>query len=329
VVLVCVSPGDGPAGIVIRTFADDQVIVQDAVVADGERHPPRDPGCRGWQAVEWSSSGTRLFTSAESTCAGEQLVSLSGFTTITPDDRWIDIQTVTANGRTGMRVRDYRRALGPLPAALADQAPPPRPRLGPMTFDEVKEASAKLSPFAVEAAIAETRVEFTASAKWVLALADAGVSQRVIDLIVALDFPDRFVVTRARPGRPWTRAGLTISKIEPVAAAFAPFAYFWYGEEAWYDPGFIECVPEPPGDGGNGGGHISHGRLVKGFGYTQVEPRAGGPSRPHSGTSDSRSDGPADSSGSSKGSSDTASPQGYSSGGSGDGGRTAQPRPPG
>ena len=319
-VVVCVSPADEPAGVVIRAFADQQVVFEETIAADGQRHPPRDPGCQGWQVAEWSSSGRRVFTTAESTCKEQRIVRLSGFTTITPDDRWVDIQTVTSGGRTAMRLRSYRRALGSLPPPLANQAQPPRPRVGPMTFDEVKEASDRLSPFAVEAAIAETRVEFTASAKWVLALADAGVSRRVIDLIVALDFPDRFVVARARPGRPWTRAGLTVSKIEPVVAAvYAPFAYFyWYGDEFWYEPGFIECEPEPPAHVGN---HVSQGRLINGLGYTRVEPRAAESASSRSGTSDS-------SSGSSTDSSGTATSQGYTSGASSGGTHTAQPRPP-
>jgi hypothetical protein len=325
-VLVCVTPAGGPTGAVIRTFVNGRVFLEDRIAADGQRHPPREDGCHGWQLEEWSSSGQRVFTSAESTCAEDRVVRLSGLTTITPDDRWVDVQAVTVGGRTGMRVRSFQRALGPLPAELTDQVRPPRRRVGPMTLDEVKEASAKVSPFVLEAAVAETRVEFTASAKTVVALADAGVSSRVIDLIVALDFPKRFVIMRARPERPWTRAGLRVEQVGPtVAGAYAPFAYFYaYGDEFWDEPGFIDLDPGPPSDGGGGGGgaEYSQGRLVKGLGYTRVETR---PSSPPGGHSD-RSSGSAE--GSRGDASDAASPQGYSSGASGDTGRTAQPRPP-
>lgn len=319
-VLVCVGPADKPAGVVIRTFADQRVVFEETIAADGRRHPPRDSSCEGWQLVEWSSTGRRVFTTAESTCKDQRIVRISGFTTITSDDRWVDIETVTSGGRTAMHLRSYRRALGSLPAPFADLPQPPRPRVGPMTFDEVKEASARLSPFALEAAVAEVRVEFTASARWLLALADAGVSGRVIDLIVALDFPDRFVVTRARPGRPWTRAGLTISKIEPVAvAAYAPFGdlywFSWYGDEFWDEPGFIECEPGRPV-------HVGHGRLVNGLGYTQVEPRSAEPASSWFETSDSNGGSSTDNSGAS------ATPQGYTGGTASGGTHTAQPRPP-
>jgi hypothetical protein len=310
---------------VIRTFVDDQMVLEDRVAADGQRHTPREPGCQGWQLEEWSSSGRRLITSAESTCAAPGIVRLSGFSTITSDDRWVDVQAVTSGSRAGMRVRSFRRALGPMPTMLAGQAQPRRSGVGPMTLDEVKEASAKLSPFVLEAAIAETRVEFVANARSLLALADAGVSRRVIDLIVALDFPDRFVIMRASPGRPWSRAGLRVEKVDPiVAGAYVPFAYLYaYGEEFWYDPGFIDLEPGPPVDGGGGSGpSFSRGQLVKGLGYTRVEPRP----------SDSASSQSERSGGSTPGSkgdgSGTATTQGYSSGASGDGGRTAQPRPP-
>jgi hypothetical protein len=325
-VLVCVSPAEGRSGIVIRTFVDDRVILEEGIAADGQQHPPREAGCQGWQLEEWSSSGKRIFTSAESTCAGERFVRLSGFTTITPDDRWVDIQAVTAGGRTGMRVRGYRRFLGPRPATSADQDPLPHARVGPMTFDEVKEASAKLVPVVVEAAIAETRVEFTANAKSVVALADAGVSRRVIDLIIALDYPNRFVIMRARPGRPWTRVGLAVEQIEPVVVGgYAPFAYF-YEDGFWDDPGFIDLEPDPPVDGGGGGGSgggpgVSRGQLVKGLGYTRIEPRSSEPASGGSGSSSGETSSPKEGSG-------TATSQGYSSGASGEGTRTAQPRPP-
>jgi len=321
-VLVCVGPADKPAGVVIRTFADQQVVFEETIAADGRRYPPRDSSCEGWQLVEWSSTGRRVFTTAESTCKDQRIVRMSGFTTITPDDRWVDIQTVTSGGRSAMRLRSYRRALGSLPAPFAYLPRPPRPRVGPMTFDEVKEASARLSSFALEAAVAEVGVEFTASARWLLALADAGVSARVIDLVVALNFPQRFVVTRARPGRPWTRAGLTISKIEPVAA-YAPLGdlywFYWYGDEFWDEPGFIECEPGPPAHVGD---HVSHGRLVNGLGYTQVEPRRAESASSWSETPDSNGGSSTDNSGAS------ATSQGYTGGTASDGTHTAQPRPP-
>ena len=322
-VLACVSPAEGRSGVVVRTFVDDRVILEERIAADGQQHPPREAGCQGWQLEEWSTSGQRIFTSAESTCAGERFVRLSGFTTITPDDRWVDVQAVTAGGRTGMRVRGYRRFLGPRPATLAGQDPLPHARVGPMTFDEVKEASAKLVPVVVEAAIAETRVEFTANAKSVVALADAGVSRRVIDLIIALDYPNRFVVMRARPGRPWTRVGLAVEKIEPVVVgAYAPFAYF-YEDGFWDDPGFIDLEPDPPVDGGGSGdgAGVSRGQLVKGLGYTRIEPRSSEPASDRSGSSSGESSSPREGSG-------TATSQGYSSGASSEGTRTAQPRPP-
>ena len=329
VVLVCVERGDAAAGVVLWTFVDGQPPLPATVVADGVRRPSGAPDCQGWQVVEWSSSGQRLFTGAEMTCAGQALVRLSGFATITPDGRWLDIQGVNAGGREFVRVRSYRRARSQPSGVVTPTLPPSAgaqpgalaASVRPLTVDEVKEAGARLSPFVLEAAVAETGVDFAVNGKRLIALADAGVPRRVIDLIVALGLPNRFVVERAPGRQPGTSAGISISRLEPKpAAAYSPLVSVDFGDfdvdEWWYVPGAIVVAP---------GDAERMGRAVDGLGYTQVRPR-----------DDDRADSQRDASGDGgAGSRDTASgatasPEGYTSGASGaDSGRTAQERPPG
>jgi hypothetical protein len=179
-------------------------------------------------------------------------------------------------------------------------------------------------------------------------------------LIVALSYPDRFVVEReARadraPSAPfvdepfflgWAFGYPMWSDLygfySPFYGRYAPYFYSpFYAYLPWYYPpyyggggGYIII----DGGNGSGGGELQPsgaGRVVDGLGYTRVRPREADPApTPHTNTSRGAV---ASSSGgsSSGGGGSTVSSQGFSSGGSsggggggGDsgGGRTAQPR---
>jgi len=47
------------------TVADNRVVLEETLVADGERHPVEESGCSGWRRAEWSLDGERLFSNAE------------------------------------------------------------------------------------------------------------------------------------------------------------------------------------------------------------------------------------------------------------------------
>ncbi len=59
---------------------------------------------------------------------------------------------------------------------------------------DVKEASAKLMPETVQAALVELDAQFDLKGKQLLELDEAGVPDNVIDLMVALSYPNNFVV---------------------------------------------------------------------------------------------------------------------------------------
>ena len=70
----------------------------------------------------------------------------------------------------------------------------------PLTVDDVKDAAGKVSPRALEAALVETGSSFDLSGKDLIALQDAKVPGSVTDLMVALSYPDRFVVETQASG---------------------------------------------------------------------------------------------------------------------------------
>ena len=325
---VCVT-ADPPNGAAFVTTVGAEKAFDQVVTADGLDRPVDDGDCRGTQAADWSADGLRLFARAQLTCAGDSTTRrVTGLALLAPDGTWLDIQAVEASGRENVRVRRYRRVADEAGATVS------RPHLAAtrLRLSDIKEASAKISPRAIEAALVETNAGFDLTGSDLIDLDDAGVAGSVVDVLVALSYPDRFVIERTRDSR--VSVGflndpffLDYGFLSPLDGAFyapyyySPFAYSSYGR--FYNPGFFEpgiivgggtSEPQPSGAG----------RVVNGLGYTQIrerEPAAGvstasGSSAGSAGTA---------SSGSSSGGSVTS--QGFSSGGSGgDGGRTAVPR---
>lgn len=321
-----------------ETTVSGQPAIDQTLVADGAEHALDDTECTGTQRAEFSRDGLRLFSSASLTCQddpGPRRV--SGISLIAPNGTWLDIQAIDVGGRETVRVRRYYRAEG--------QPAIPRATIAAskLTLDDVTEASPKLVPRALEAALVESNAGFDLSGKALLALDDAGVADSVVDLMVALSYPDRFVVERSPRGG---SSGTSFVN-DPFMLGWAfgypvwyddffyspyyyrPFGYSRYGFNGYssaFGDGFVTVpVPTDPQPSGNG-------RVVDGQGYTRIRPRETASADGRSDSGSRTSSGSAFGGGSSSnGSSGTASAGGYSNGGAsssgGDGGgRTAVPR---
>jgi hypothetical protein len=343
---VCVSPVP-PNGAMFVTTVGSQKTLDQTVIANGVERAVDDGECRGTQSEEWSANGLRLFARAQLTCAGEQTPRrVTGLALLARDGSWLDVQTVEAAGRENVRVRRYRRV-----ADEASSAADFRPRIAASRFRlaDIKEASAKISPRALEAALVETNTSFDLAGRDLIDLDNAGVAGSVVDVLVALSYPDRFVVERTRDdsgntgvfGDPFFLDYGFLSPLDGLFYApyyYSPFAYSYYGR--LYNPGFFG----PTLIVGRGSSELQPsgtGRVVNGLGYTRIRERgpevtpvsSASATRLSSGAGAStRSSGSASSGSSSSGSGSSSSggnvsSQGFSSGGSsGDTGRTAVPR---
>jgi len=340
---VCVSPSGG--GAELRTFVGEQQVLSQTIIADGADHPVADGGCSGTQRAQWSADGLRLFTRAQVTCDTQPSRTVTGIALMAPDGQWVDVQAVTIGGTDSVRVRRFRppfeRVRNGVPAAAVR-----------LKVDNVKEASGLVSPRAIEAALTETSARFPLSSRVLVDLDKAGVDDRVIDLMVALSFPQSFSV---RPSGPDDR----LTPFPPLYAGadfadasydypyfFGPFysnyyysPYFFspfgYSYLRYYPAYFAPAIIVPGGGGGGGGGSVTdgrppeQGRVINGLGYTRVDrrgdtPEGGGPtprSSAASGGTVSRrgytaGDGGSASAPASSGSSSSGSSGGSSSGGS-------------
>ena len=352
-VVVCLSParatGADASGMAVTTIADGEPVLVETLVADGAQHAVEEAACSGWRRNTWSGDGARLFTHAELACNDEDTRRVSGVGLMTSSTTWLDIQLVETGGRGAVTIRRYRRAsesttvdagAAALPADLRELALSAA-RLAStseLSIEDVIEADQAVEPAVVEAMLIETRAAFVLDRHALIQLDDSGVSAGVIDLVVALSFPDEFVVDRpvARTTSSYGGGG------GGFAGSFSPYAYdrwypyyaspfgYYYGWSAYnslYYLGPAVSYPIVPDQLG------SRGRAYQGRGYTSVDLRQPAPAAPvgrgrrrgttGTGTASTQAGSRSGSSSASSGGGQ-ATPRGYTRGGST--GRTARPR---
>jgi hypothetical protein len=354
--LVCVVPASGASGasgasaVEVVTAVDGEVTARERVEATGERRPVTRDGCSGWESAEWSADARRVYLRSEHECAGGLRQRSSGVFAISPAGEWLDVQGVSAGGHAGVRVLRHRQAAVPasLPAelrtALAGRGfatgAARTAAAAPIDAREVVEASRQVDAPVVEAWLAERGQGFAIDGRGLVALADAGVPERVIDMMVALSYPKVFAVnpaTRQGELRPAADSGRAADRfagdprigptvfVDPYGygyspfgwSRYSPFGYSPYGYGFGWYPGTGPVIVIRDPDGG-GVEPASRGRAVKGRGYTREE--RGGSTGADAAPRGSVRDGPSRSGSGSNGRA--------SSGSTGSGStRTAKPRP--
>lgn len=341
---LCVVP-DG-AGVRMVTFTGEREVLSETIVADGTTQAMQEQGCSGERVTRWASSGTRLFSASTLACAGQPAVKTTGLSALLSTDQWLDVQVANAGGREQVRTRRFWRSPAPAPASVAEAlrgTVSTRPLIASATVDDVIEASRNVAAVGVEAWLAESRAQVPLDRRALVRLSDGQVAPQVIDLMVALAYPQKFEVRRnSGGGGSWSSGWLDDFYpgewgylADVYGYGFGSFGMpYFIGANGYFNyPGGFQFVPV--GGGGGSSDDASHGQVVNGQGYTRVQPREavrsaplyqGGNSQASSGAGDG-SGGSTDSGAGSSGSGvSAASPGGYSGGGGTSTGLTAVPR---
>ena len=371
-VLVCVKPGpltasatDNAAAIQVMSIADGEELLVETLLADGVQRPVGETACTGWRTNAWSEDGARLFTRAEFECADSDTRVVSGVSLMTGTRTWLDMELVQTEGRGAVTVRRYRRASdtavkeagGPtLPPALRARALTAAALVGTteLGIADVIEAAIATDLPVLEAMLIETQTAFSLNSNTLLTLDDNGVPSQVIDLMVALSFPDEFVVERpaaeATTGYSaagyssagfvdtWGYGGYGLSSWYPYYARPFGSYYGWSPYNSLYYLGpatHYAIIPGSPiNDSRTRQGRPSSGRVYQGRGYTQTDGQPGPTARrarPRTGTTQTtagaRTSGRSRPTESSSSSSGRGNRSGGSSGRSSSGRRRAVPRP--
>lgn len=307
--VVCVAPRLDGLGVNLTTHMDSQVIAQNTVVADGRERALPETNCRGTQTASWSADGYRLYSSVTAACANEIERSLVGLSMLVEGNRWIELQSVSIDGgnHRELLVRQYERVVDtetlelgftPLGLGLAARAATARAAAsGPLDVDDVLEASDRAPVEIVEAAILESNSLFALDSGALIRLADAGVEERVIDLMVAISYPDQFIVDSGRssgggggyPGYGGYGGYMTPYYGYYAGSCWGPYygpMYGPYGPGCDYGSrynGFYRPYYGGGIGGGGGGGPITPsippsgslygGKVIRGRGYVTVTER--------------------------------------------------------
>jgi hypothetical protein len=326
-------------GVEMSNVFEGEVTATEALVADGVPRPVTAEGCTGTESVSFSEDGRRVFTESSFSCEGGESRAGTGVMSFISPTQWIDVRSLTVDGEPVAWVQRYSAATPEsLQNHLAGDPPTIRPdirarRLAAardIDMADVEEALARVDAQAVKAWVATHDTPLDVDGSTLLRLADAGVPEDVIDVMVAVSHPDRFVVTpdgvpqgvrdrvAANAYRSGARLGYRSFLLDPYYYSpfgyrsrygYSPFGYYGYGYGGYvgYVPASIVITPRD---------YVqrSGGRIVSGQGYRGRTSSGGRISTSRGGSSG----GAASSSGSGGG--------GRSSSGSSGGSRSAVPR---
>jgi hypothetical protein len=295
--LLTVSLGDSEKSIIMKGYRDEQVLFEEKIETDGLRRPMEKDDCTGWQSCAWSETGKRLLFSGESSCSSDLSQQVSGMSFIDDAGDWLDIQLLQSEEEKAITIRRYRNVDAdtiPPGGTSIDSARIARLTAGTgFSIDEIIELSGKVDPEVLEAALVEMHKPFPINSKQLIRLADAKVSTRIIDLMVALSFPDKFIVEQTiisrvqepvfqpepshlhRPHHCWACACPTYPWY--WATSIYPWYDYWYLDRYYWPGWYYDAWWHPSYGGGYG---FKTGTLVKGHGYTRVYSESSAPPQP-------------------------------------------------
>jgi uncharacterized membrane protein YgcG len=291
---VCIAPAE--QGVLLTAAVRDDVLVERQLIADGARRNIDTAECQGWEQSEWSRDGQRLFTEGEIQCDGAPMRRVHGVSLMPAPSSWVDIQLVEFDDRQQLEIRRYApmplSQITNLPGAPASLPLDPanlrqarRANTEELVLFDVIDASKTTDVRVVEALLIETEPDLNIDSTALIALDDAGIDHGVIDLLVALSYPDHFVVQQRSRGGSWS-AGAPVGYgafgrfYDPIwYGDLYPYYVTPFGSRGWsggYYPYFIGASTSPfvvlPA--GVVDPSSSSGRVYRTHGYTRVRPRS-------------------------------------------------------
>jgi hypothetical protein len=223
--VTCVLPIAGSHAVEALTYARGKVVARDRLDSSGEPHTVSGQGCRGFETIDWLSSGRRALLRSDYTCGGTR-GSSSTIYAIAPGGDWLRIEQVRSG--TGVAVSLERRRPVPLipdvPAEAARMIEDRRMAITTaraaaatqITTAEVIEAVHIVDPGVVRSWIVVSGQSFDLDGSEVATLIRADVPQSVLAAMMPYETP-----MPATYVRPVTVYGAAPGNEGPVAYASA------------------------------------------------------------------------------------------------------------
>jgi hypothetical protein len=279
--LVCIRPLPEGQGVEITTWSEGALVSTEAIQTDGVLREVEREGCRGTERARFSEDGRRVYMESDYVCEGGAGRAASGLLAMVNPMEWVDIKVVEVSGqrvpwalryRMARAAREAEVGMGDVVASRAMAVRGARiAASAPLTEDDLLEVVGEAGPEAAQALLVERGDRFDVDAELLVRLADAGVPGNVIDVVVALSYPDRFMLNagaveemeqeRTYAGHPMAYAGSYRWSFwnpyfyDPFYSGYgygmygySPFGfnYGYYGR--YYRPTTIIVQPRPPAE---------------------------------------------------------------------------------
>jgi hypothetical protein len=206
--VVCIIPTAGNATVDLITVDGSTAPTPERVDANGSRRAVTREGCNGWEIADFSPDAKRIYLRSEFQCTGNLTRTSTGIMSISPNGEWLDVQGVKVDAHSAVRVAHYGRV--PVPTGLSAEmkATLEGQKLATttavfaasdsVTIANVIEASKHVDGLVLQTWLAQRGQGFNMDAKRLTQLADAKVPSNVIDVMVALSYPQTFAVNLAQ-----------------------------------------------------------------------------------------------------------------------------------
>lgn len=310
--VICVEPVEGDPT-AVQLLSQVETAEPEQLWSDGAERVISQAGCEGTQRSYFSADGHRLYVNGTYVCDDGAVQQGRGVLSMISDDEWVDIRSLSQGDETVVMAQRYVQAT---PAAIraAGQVELTSPRTAlarrlaasAPDVETLQEIHSEVGPKGTMAWLMETQQALDLDADALVALADAGIEPEVIDMAIAVSYPDDFSLmpgrgtevaqmekTAARQGNamwysPFSRrVRFSYGFWGPVASAwgynglnawyfnpwnaFSPFGFGGIGSWGWGAPGFWGNTWRGGGPiiirGGDGASGTSGGRAVAGRGY--------------------------------------------------------------
>ena len=204
--VLCVVPLAGEAAIEMLTTVDGRVVSRESIFADGQEHAVSRDECEGWERAEFSGDSHRIYIGSELTCGASAHRISTGVMSMVSPFEWLDVRTIDVDGQSVPWALRYRLASeadfqaagqGDLFSAQGSEARMARMVASvPIAINDVIEANGKVSAETLQLWVVERGEPFALDANRLIEMADAGVPPSVIDVVVAVSYPESSWSTR-------------------------------------------------------------------------------------------------------------------------------------
>jgi hypothetical protein len=231
------------------TYSDGELVSLEQLAADGVPSPIAEGGCEGERTASWSADGSRVFLSSTMQCAESLLRQTRGSMSFLPGGTsWSEVQSVAAGDQPPIvGIRTFAAAS---PADLASQGiadPSDGNELavrtarefagGPLRPEGIVELVEQSGPAATNALLVQRGEPMGLDSETLRALAEQGVPGEVLDVMVAVTYPERFEVSgggdvEAVAGPNGDRA----LSSQAYARAYRGYTPWRFGMDFYFDP---------------------------------------------------------------------------------------------